>query len=148
MCFLKKLQKNFENRDFYSLKICLFLKQFQSIWSHNSKKVWHLVIGNIFKNIYDNKYFWKKTFFFESWDQILWNCSIKDKFWDFKKSLFSKSFVNFSEDAFTKTFTSNSGLNLMAYRAVDCHNIMGGTHQFRVEELKLWTYFPIPSHSN
>ena len=54
------------------------------------------------------------------------------------KNIFSKSFVNFSENTITKTFTSNSGLNIMAYRAVDGHNMMGG-RGFRVEQLKIQT---------
>ena len=60
-------------------------------------------------------------------------------FLDLKKSLFSKSFVIFSENTITKTFTSNSELNLMVYKAVDCHNMMGG-RGFRVEQLKIQTF--------
>ena len=38
-----------------------------------------------------------------------------------------------------KTYTSNSGLNLMAYRAVDHHNMMG-QRGFRPEQLKIQTF--------
>ena len=37
------------------------------------------------------------------------------------------------------TFTANSGLNLMTYRAVDRHNMIGG-RGFRGEELKFRTF--------
>ena len=36
-------------------------------------------------------------------------------------------------------FTAKSGLNLVTYKAVDCHNIMGGS-AFKVEELKIRTF--------
>ena len=107
-----------------------------------------------FKNIFSKKYFSKyfsKIFFLKKnifgKKNFFWNpgtqCSgialKKHKFWDFKKSLFSKSFVNFSENTITKTFTSNSGLNIMAYRAVERH-IMMGRRGFRVEQLKIQTF--------
>ena len=75
-------------------------------------------------------------------------CITLNFFLDLKKSLFSKSFVIFSENTITKTFTSNSELNLMVYKAVDCHNMMGG-RGFRVEQLKNSDFcFPIPSPAN
>ena len=89
-------------------KLVFLFKSLQSIWFHDSKK-------NIFsKNILFQKYFTKKKIFFQKifltknifrknifflivepnalkW---LWK---KDKFLDFKISLFTKSFVNFSK---------------------------------------------------
>ena len=38
-----------------------------------------------------------------------------------------------------KTFTAKSGLNLLAYRAVERHNIMRG-RGFRLEQLNLRTF--------
>ena len=136
---------------------CVFWKIYKGFWKKWFFKVLpsfiaiseHLDPGIKKKNsqkIFCQKYFFKKYFqkysipkchtILESWDQMLKIALKKYKFWDFKKSLFSKSFVNFSENTFTKTFTSNSGHNLMAYRAVDHHNMMG-ERGFRQEQLKI-----------
>ena len=48
------------------------------------------------KNIFDKNIFGKKYFFFNRWTKCSEMALKKDKFWYFKKSLFAKSFVNFS----------------------------------------------------
>ena len=89
-------------------KFVFLLKTSQSIWSNDSKK--NIFSENIFcqkfffwKNIFIlKKYFWQKIFsekniFFGivGPNALKWLYK-KDKFWSFKKSLFTKSFVNFS----------------------------------------------------
>ena len=60
-----------------------------------------IIIIIIVKNIFFSKYFWQKIFSEKKFLGIMMPNTLKwllkkDKFWDFKKSLFTKSFVNFS----------------------------------------------------
>ena len=103
-----KIYKGFCKKWFFKVsKFVYFLKPFQSIWSNNSKKnIFFPKIffvknifskKNIFQKIFLTKIFLEKNIFFSivGPNALKWLLK-KDKFWYFKKSLFAKSFVNFS----------------------------------------------------
>ena len=104
-----KIYKGFCKKWFFKVsKFVYFLKPFQSSWSNNSQK------NIFFRKYFLSKIFFEKIFFFGKifLKQNIFGKNIffgivepnalkwlwkKDKFLDFKISLFTKSFVNFSK---------------------------------------------------